>query len=244
MKNLNSIISIEALAEKLNGKVWIKGEMKRIYLDRGYNTKKMSTKTFVAINEDGSYKVSCFIECDSQPLAWIKSQQNDIVEGVTQDIEDIIAELEPATQEAPAVEEVEFVGDRSLLENYLEALARATTKEEQRLGTKYICRVEAEGQLCRTIWLPSRTSNRTVTMDLNHEIIGFDEKGLWGANGNCGTSYIIIDAPLAVTDEDREAIGIEVNKRLGNKYPQWYNAMRASEAKLVRQVAYEMYGNN
>ena len=35
-------VTIETLAEKLEGKLWVKGDLKRIYLDSGYNTKKMS----------------------------------------------------------------------------------------------------------------------------------------------------------------------------------------------------------
>lgn len=33
-------ISIETLAEKINGKLWVKGDLKRIYLDCGFETLK------------------------------------------------------------------------------------------------------------------------------------------------------------------------------------------------------------
>lgn len=50
-------VTIETLAEKLEGKLWVKGDLKRIYLDSGYNTKKMSTKTYVYQKENGTYVV-------------------------------------------------------------------------------------------------------------------------------------------------------------------------------------------
>lgn len=85
-------ISIEQLAEKINGKLWVKGEMKRIYLDEGYNTKKMSTKTYVYQREDGGFGVSCYIDCLSQPYQWIKSQQDEIILNVTERIEDAMSD--------------------------------------------------------------------------------------------------------------------------------------------------------
>lgn len=89
MKNL----TIEELSEKLNGKLWIKGDMKRIYLDRGYNTKKMSTKTYVFQREDGTYGVNCVIDCPSQHDNWISKEQNDIVESLSNHINEILEEF-------------------------------------------------------------------------------------------------------------------------------------------------------
>lgn len=83
-------LTLEIIAEKLGGKVWQKNDIKRVYLDRGHNTKKMSTKTYVYQREDGTFGVSCYIECDSQPLAWIKSQQQEVIKDVMQDINNII----------------------------------------------------------------------------------------------------------------------------------------------------------
>jgi hypothetical protein len=83
------MVSFEKLAEKLNGKVWIKGDLKRIYLDRGHNTKKMSTKTWVEQQVD-SFVVKCFVECPSQPWQWCKSQQEEVIESVENQIENII----------------------------------------------------------------------------------------------------------------------------------------------------------
>lgn len=85
--------TIETLATALEGKLWIKGDMKRIYLDRGYNTKKMSTKTYI-YEQNGEFKVSCYIECSSQPFAWIKSQQEEVISGVENDINEAIDKIE------------------------------------------------------------------------------------------------------------------------------------------------------
>jgi hypothetical protein len=81
--------TIEQLNEKLQGKIWEKGDKKRIYLDRGYNTKKMKTSTYVEL-VDCSFIVKCFIECDSQGWNWIKSQQEEIIERVENEISNFI----------------------------------------------------------------------------------------------------------------------------------------------------------
>lgn len=81
-------LTIEQLAEKLNGKLWIKGDLKRIYLERGYNTKKMSTKTWVEQQGD-SFVVKCFVECPSQPWQWCKSQQEEVIQSVENQIENL-----------------------------------------------------------------------------------------------------------------------------------------------------------
>lgn len=85
-------MTIEQLAEKIGGNLWTKGSLKRIYLDRGYNTKKMQTKTFIWQNEDGEFLVSCRIECPSQPYEWINSQQEKVKESVYEDLEKILSE--------------------------------------------------------------------------------------------------------------------------------------------------------
>lgn len=84
-------MSIYELAEKMNANVWEKGNLKRIYLnDEGYNTKKMSTKTFVWQDEAGDFKVSVRIECPSQPFQWIKSQEQEVREWVEERIDRIL----------------------------------------------------------------------------------------------------------------------------------------------------------
>lgn len=86
-------ITLERLAEKLNMTVWSKGDLKRIYLnDEGYNTNKMSTKTFI-FEKEGEFIVSCHIECPSQPYQWIKSQEDEVKEGVYDKIENAIERI-------------------------------------------------------------------------------------------------------------------------------------------------------
>lgn len=79
-------ITIEELAVKLNGKMWTKGDLKRIYLDRGYNTKKMSTKTYVEETSEGNFNVKCFVECPSQDYNWCASQAEMVIESVDKEI--------------------------------------------------------------------------------------------------------------------------------------------------------------
>ena len=91
----NKTITIEQLAEKLGKSVWSKGDLKRIYLnDVGYNTKKMSTKAFIFQDENKDFKVSCYIDCPSQPYQWIKSQEEEVKEGIYNDIKKVIWEIE------------------------------------------------------------------------------------------------------------------------------------------------------
>ena len=86
MKN----VTVEQLAERLEGKVWTKNGMTRIYLERGYNTKKMTTKTYVFLREDGSWGVSCYIDCPSQPYQWIKSQTEEVVSSVERELDLVV----------------------------------------------------------------------------------------------------------------------------------------------------------
>lgn len=84
--------TLEQLAEKLGGKIWEKGDVRRIYLNNaGDNTKKMTTKTYVFQKEDGTFGVSCYIECPSQPFSWIKSQQEQVISRVMDKIAEATA---------------------------------------------------------------------------------------------------------------------------------------------------------
>ena len=103
---MTSQVTIEQLAEKLNKTVWIKGDLKRIYLnDAGWNTKKMSTKTYIFQTEDGEFKVSCHIECPSQPYQWVQSQEEEVKEGIYKDIEHALALMEISLVEFKVLEE-------------------------------------------------------------------------------------------------------------------------------------------
>lgn len=88
MKNL----TLQQLAEKLNGKYWEKGDKQRVYLDRGNNTKKMKTTSYVCQLDNGEFKVCCYIDCPSQDWNWIKSQQQQIIDSVQEDVDFITAE--------------------------------------------------------------------------------------------------------------------------------------------------------
>lgn len=105
-------VTIEQLAERFNQSVWVKGDLKRIYLnDEGYNTKKMSTKTFI-YEKDGEFFVSCRIECSSQPWQWIKSQEEEVKESVTARIEDFIERiLDPSIDSKEAEEDAKKMAE-------------------------------------------------------------------------------------------------------------------------------------
>ena len=111
MKATIKTISIETLAEKINGKLWVKGDLKRIYVDEGYNTKKMSTKTYVYQKQDGTFGVSCKIECPSQSISWITSQEDEVVNSLIKEIDEVIEkfgyEIENPTIEIKAALDAE-----------------------------------------------------------------------------------------------------------------------------------------
>lgn len=79
-------ITLQELAVKLNGKFWSKEGKERVYLERGYNTKKMSTSTYIEKSEKGSFIVKCFVKCDSQDYNWCKSQSDIVIESVEKEI--------------------------------------------------------------------------------------------------------------------------------------------------------------
>lgn len=83
---MNKKHNIYELAERLGYKVWEKNGLKRIYVNEGYNTRKMSTTTFIWLDEGGEFKVSCHIDCPSQSWNWIKSQKEKVVSYVEKKI--------------------------------------------------------------------------------------------------------------------------------------------------------------
>lgn len=107
------------------------------------------------------------------------------------------------------------------LEKYYQALTKA--QEEKRAesikknGISSIGRVETPAGCCKTLWIPHETYNRTATIDLNHSLIGFDEKGrLLGENANCSTLYTIVEIPHYFNDDDIEILAIMVAKEIGS----------------------------
>jgi len=99
-------VSLEELNKSLKGRIWQKGDKKRIYLDKGYNTKKMKTTTYVEVSENELFfVVKCFIDCPSQSFNWIDSQQDLIIESVTNEIQNI---LNPKIEVVEEIEETIF----------------------------------------------------------------------------------------------------------------------------------------
>ena len=71
----------------------------------------------------------------------------------------------------------------------------------------------------KTLWIPENSSNRTAMINLNHTILGFDEKeNLFGENGNCLTRYQIIELPATFTETDLKKLAEQVSIELGLDY--------------------------
>lgn len=95
IKNLAKMkTTIEHLAERMHEKVWVKGDLKRIYLnDAGYNTKKMTTKAYIYQSENGDFKVLVNIDCPSQHSNWIDAQEEELKEEILNKIERCLFEI-------------------------------------------------------------------------------------------------------------------------------------------------------
>jgi len=131
------------------------------------------------------------------------------------------------------------------LQNYYKKLQIAQEKEVEaelkRTGSPWTSRVESPEGTCNTLWLPVSTSNRSATLNLNHTLIGFDDKKkLWGRNGNCSRHYRIIEAPDFLKFEDLKFLGEKVNEKFDNAFPSWNNALRASNADLISSMLKEL----
>lgn len=84
--------TLQEIAEHFGTKVW---KESRVYLPQfGYKTKKMNTTVYLYI-VDGEIKVSVFIDCPSQPYAWINSQKKQVEDTVFI----ALAEMEEEAQE-------------------------------------------------------------------------------------------------------------------------------------------------
>lgn len=103
---MKAIITLQELAVKLNGKFWSKEGKERVYLEEGFNTKKVSTSTYVEI-VNGNFVVKCFVKCDSQSYQWCKSQADIVIENVTETIREILN---------PAIEIIEESAEEILKE--------------------------------------------------------------------------------------------------------------------------------
>jgi len=164
-------VTLEQLAERFNQTVWVKGDLKRIYLnDEGYNTKKMSTKTFI-FEKDGEFIVSCHIECPSQPYQWIKSQEEEVKEGVYSKIEDYIERIfDPSID---AKEEKEWEEARIEREKKKEAEKPViTVQSEPSQPREFIKSFEIGETLTHSTWgnvIVISEDENTVTVDKQGE---------------------------------------------------------------------------
>ena len=52
----------------------------------------MKTTTYVCQLDNGDFKVCCYIDCPSQDWNWIKSQQQQIIDSVQEDVDFITSE--------------------------------------------------------------------------------------------------------------------------------------------------------
>lgn len=166
-------ISLEQLAEKLGGKLWIKGELKRIYLDRGYNTKKMSTKTYIYQREDGSFGVSCYIDCPSQDYNWIKSQQQQVIDGVMEDIEAALFEIEnPGVdyyeQKQKEAEAKELAEARKEFEENIDRLKQNWASDYERSVTR---KAEYERDMNLFLTMSDEQKNRIAELEAERNSI-------------------------------------------------------------------------
>jgi len=85
-------ITLEDLQKTLGGRIWEKTDKKRLYLDEGYNTKKMKTTVYVYEGSKAMFHVSVYISCSSQPWSWIESQKDELESSIKKRIRDVTME--------------------------------------------------------------------------------------------------------------------------------------------------------
>ena len=108
------------------------------------------------------------------------------------------------------------------LENYFKTIITLQEAKKKEENTSSISRIESPNTLCKTLWIPLYSGNRTACFDLNHQLNGFNDKGeLWGQNGNCGTPYRILEVPNYWTEKNISELEIIVAKKLNKSsdYP-------------------------
>lgn len=83
-------LTTSQLAELLGKKVWSGNGQERIYFNNvGYNTKKMSTKAFIYI-QDGEIKASAFVQCFNQPTSWCQQRAEEAKETMLEQVADVL----------------------------------------------------------------------------------------------------------------------------------------------------------
>ena len=83
-------LSIYELAEQIESRLWEKYGKTRIYLDYGYNTKKMKTTAYIFQNETGEFIPVVFIDCPTQHYNWINNEKIRVKEVIEDKISEII----------------------------------------------------------------------------------------------------------------------------------------------------------
>lgn len=95
------------------------------------------------------------------------------------------------------------------------ALALRSAQAKAKANGNHL-RIDTPEGICKTLWIPQYSGNRTATIDLNHFIVGFNNMGhLYGQNGNCGTYYRIIPIPQSWTQDNIQELAELVCKKLG-----------------------------
>ncbi len=107
---------------------------------------------------------------------------------------------------------------------------------------------------CNTLWIPVYSGNRTATLNLNHEIIGkkihvpTGEIELFGANGNCGTQYVILEVPDNFTTNHIDELAQLVFDKLGKseldengfKYPKFRILKADGRLSIIKEAIKEL----
>lgn len=92
-----------------------------------------------------------------------------------------------------------------------------------------------------TLWVPFYSGRRTASINLNHEVIGFESGELIGENGNDCAPYVIIGIPMWFKEEHLNYLAVKVaeklNKPAGYPVPR---VLKASRIKLIKEVVSSM----
>lgn len=89
-----------------------------------------------------------------------------------------------------------------------------------------------------TLWIPFDSSNRTATLNLNHQVNGFDENGyLTGENGNCCTPYLIMLVSPTWTDDTIKLLAEKMISNFNLKFDK-HCPVRVVKASRIEQIIY------
>ena len=81
--------------------LWNKGDKERVYLNGlGYNTKKCKTTCYVYVDDNDEIGISVYVDCRTQPYAWVKNVKEEVVEKIENFIQFVEAEIKRVTGNA------------------------------------------------------------------------------------------------------------------------------------------------